>query len=452
MSSYQEFIDSKHFKSVDAGFAYSTQNSNLFDYQRSCVEWALARGRAALFLDTGLGKTNCELEWAFAVESHTQKPVIILAPLCVSKQIIREAEKFGYVVKPARSEDDIGVRGVYVTNYEILHNINCSVFSGVVLDESSILKGLNGKLRTQITECFSRTPYRLSASATPSPNDYMELGTQCEFLGIMSQTEMLATFFIHDGADTAKWRLKGHGQRKFFEWLASWAVIMRDPSIFGFEEKPKLPPLKIKQIVIDSGITDGLLPALAQSLSERQGARRNTIQDRCQAAADIANSTNKPVILWCALNDEGDLLESLIPFSVQVSGSNTPEQKEEMIMGFLSEKYRVIISKPKIMGFGLNFQHCSDMVFVGLSDSWEQYYQAVRRCWRFGQQNEVNVTVVTADIEGAVVENIKRKDEQSDRMMNEMAKIASSFFTDFTKSSKNMATYNPKKKAPLPKF
>ena len=267
MSSYQEFIDSKHFKSVDAGFAYSTQNSNLFDYQRSCVEWALARGRAALFLDTGLGKTNCELEWAFAVEFHTQKPVIILAPLCVSKQIIREAEKFGYVVKPARSEDDIGVRGVYVTNYEILHNINCLVFSGVVLDESSILKGLNGKLRTQITECFSRTPYRLSASATPSPNDYMELGTQCEFLGIMSQTEMLATFFIHDGADTAKWRLKGHGQRKFFEWLASWAVIMRDPSIFGFEEKPKLPPLKINQIVIDSGITDGLLPALAQSLS-----------------------------------------------------------------------------------------------------------------------------------------------------------------------------------------
>jgi len=213
-----------------------------------------------------------------------------------------------------------------------------------------------------------------------------------------------------------------------------------------------LPPLKIKQIVIDSGITDGLLPALAQSLSERQGARRNTIQDRSQAAADIANSTNKPVILWCALNDEGDLLESLIPDSVQVSGSNTPEQKEEMMMGFSDGKYRVLITKPKIAGFGMNWQHCSDMVFVGLSDSWEQYYQAVRRCWRFGQQNEVNVTVVTADIEGAVVENIKRKDEQSDRMMNEMAKIASSFFTDFTKSSKNMATYNPKKKAPLPKF
>jgi len=204
--------------------------------------------------------------------------------------------------------------------------------------------------------------------------------------------------------------------------------------------------------VIDSGITDGLLPALAQSLSERQGARRNTIEDRCKAAADIANATDKPVILWCALNDEGDLLESLIPDSVQVSGSNTPEQKEEMMMGFSDGKYRVLITKPKIAGFGMNWQHCSDMVFVGLSDSWEQYYQAVRRCWRFGQQNEVNVTVVTADIEGAVVENIKRKDEQSDRMMNEMAKIASSFFTDFTKSSKNMATYNPKKKAPLPKF
>ncbi len=449
--SYHQFIASKHFKSVDVGFEYKTDNSILFDYQAACVEWALARGRAALFLDTGLGKTNCELEWARSVNSHTQKPVIILAPLCVSKQIQQEAIKFGFDVVFAQSSDDVK-NGIYVTNYENLHNIDCSVFSGVVLDESSILKGLNGKLRQQITDCFKHTHYKLSASATPSPNDYMELGTQSEFLGILSQTEMLATFFIHDGGDTAKWRLKGHGAKKFFEWMASWAVVMRDPSVFGFAKKPPLPKLNIDQITIESGITDGLLPKIAQSMGDRQAARRDTIAMRCARAAELANNTNEPVLLWCALNDEGDLLQSLIPDSVQVSGSDTQQQKEDRMLGFASGKYRVLITKPKIAGFGMNWQHCHNMIFVGLSDSWEQYYQAVRRCWRFGQQNEVNVFVVTADIEGAVVENIKRKDAQSEVMMNEMAKIANSCFKDFSKATNNLAVYNPQKTAPMPKF
>lgn len=443
MSGYQEFIASKQLKSFDAGFNYDCTHDWIFDYQRACVEWACKRGKAALFLDTGLGKTNCELAWAEAVEEYTQKPVLILAPLCVSKQIQQEAERFNFDVIGVRENSQIKERGIYVTNYENLHNIDCGAFAGVVIDESSILKGLDGKLRKRITESFRQTPYRLSASATPSPNDYMELGTQSEFLGIMSHVEMLATFFIHDGADTSKWRLKGHGQKKFFEWLATWSVIMRDPSVFGFAKKPTLPPLNIKQITIESGVNDGLLPALAQSLSERNTARRDTVEARCQAAADIANSIDGSVLVWCALNDEGDLLESMIDKSVQIAGADKPQDKESRMMGFIDGSHRVLVSKVRIAGFGMNFQHCHNMIFVGLSDSWEQYYQAVRRCWRFGQTKPVNVYIITADIEGMVLENIKRKDEQAEKMMSEMAKIAGESFVDFNKATSQTLAYNP---------
>jgi len=449
---YQQFIAGKHFKSVDAGFDYVCSESWLFDYQRACVEWACRRGKAALFLDTGLGKTNCELAWARAVAEHTGKPVLILAPLCVSVQIIQEAARFGFDVHGVRDDSEIRETGIYITNYENMHNIDTGRFSGVVLDESSILKGMAGKMRSMITDAFRDTPYRLSASATPSPNDYMELGTQCEFLGILSQVEMLATFFIHDGGDTAKWRLKGHGQKKFFEWLASWAVIMRDPSVFGFDKKPDLPPLKIEQVTIDSGITDGLLPALAQSLGERLSARRNTVEDRCQVAASLANSMNGSVLVWCALNDESAKLAAAINGAVEVSGSDSVDHKESAMLGFISGKHRVLVSKPKIAGFGMNFQHCHNMIFVGLSDSWEQYYQAIRRCWRFGQTQTVNVYVVTADIEGMVVENIKRKDDQSDRMMDEMASIAKDFFNDYSKASNALLAYQPKKSARIPSW
>ena len=452
MSEYADFIAGKHFKAVASGFDHQCRHEWLFDYQRACVEWACRRGKAALFLDTGLGKTNCELAWAEAVEATTKQPVIILAPLCVSKQIQQEAERFGFTVHGARTDADIGERGIYVTNYENLHNMDCSRFAGVVLDESSILKGLDGKLRKRITDAFMRTPYRLSASATPSPNDYMELGTQSEFLGIMTQTEMLATFFVHDGGDTAKWRLKGHGQKKFFEWMATWAVVMRDPSVFGFSAKPELPPLNIEQITIESGKTDGLLPALAQSLSERLEARRDTVESRCLAASELANQLDGHVLVWCARNDEGDMLERMIPDSVQIAGSDKPENKESRMMGFLSGDHRVLVSKVRIAGFGMNFQHCANMIFVGLSDSWEQYYQAVRRCWRYGQKNPVNVYIITADIEGMVIENIRRKDDQAERMMAEMAAIAGECFTDFTQATKNMRAYKPTASAPLPSF
>lgn len=452
MTDYEQFISSKHFRPVDAGFDYACNEPWLFDYQRACVEWACRRGKAALFLDTGLGKTNCELAWARAVADHTGRPVLILAPLCVSVQIIQESARFGFDVHGVRQDHEVGETGIYITNYENLHNIDAGRFSGVVLDESSILKGMAGKMRAMITDAFARTPYRLSASATPSPNDYMELGTQSEFLGIMTQVEMLATFFIHDGGDTAKWRLKGHGQKRFFEWLASWAVVMRDPSAYGFAKKPDLPPLSIKQVTIESGQTDGLLPALAQSLGERLAARRDTVAMRCAAAASLANDIDGPVLVWCNLNDESEMLSSSINGAVEVSGSDKPEVKESRIIGFTNGSHRVLVTKPKIAGFGMNWQHCRNMIFVGLSDSWEQYYQAIRRCWRYGQMETVNVYVVTADIEGMVVENIKRKDEQSDRMMDEMAAIAKDFFNDYTKASNELRAYQPKKTAPLPNF
>jgi hypothetical protein len=311
---------------------------------------------------------------------------------------------------------------------------------------------MDGKMRRFLTESFRHVPYRLSASATPAPNDFMELGTQSEFLGIMTQTEMLATFFIHDGGDTSKWRLKGHGKAKFFEWLATWSVIMRDPSDYGFSKMSELPSLTINQVSIESGITDGLFAAMAQSLSERQTARRETIEARCKKAAEIIAGFDDSVLVWCGLNAEGDLLESMIPDAVQVSGADKDDDKESRLIGFSDGTHRILITKPKIAGFGMNWQHCNKMVFVGLSDSWEQYYQAVRRCWRRGQERDVEVTIITADVEGAVVENIKRKQNQADTMMAEMAKIASQSFHGFDKATNGLRQYQADVKAPKPQF
>lgn len=449
---YQDFIDSKHFRQVESGFDYKCAiDTHLRDYQVATVEWALARGKAAIFKDTGLGKTNDELEFASAVVSYTNRPVLLLAPLSVGHQIHREAKQFGYKTKVIRSMDDVETL-INITNYENLHNIDFDGFSGLVLDESSILKGLNGKIRRQIIERAQSVPYRLSCTATPAPNDLMEIGSQCEFLGIMTQTEMLATFFIHDGGDTSKWRLKGHGRKKFYQWLATWSVIMRDPSDYGFKSLPELPALNIEQIEVETKVTDGLFVDIAQTLTERSQARRDTLEDRCKVAADLINSMHGPVLVWCGLNAEGDLLEKLIHDSVQVSGSDKDHIKESRLAGFSDGTHRVLITKSKIAGFGLNWQHCNQMVFVGLSDSFESYYQSVRRCWRQGQKKQVNVWVITADTEGAVVDNIKRKQILADTMMSEMSKVASSFFVGFGKAKNELREYDPSLTAPKPTF
>lgn len=449
---YKTFIKGKHFRQIESGFDYKCNNPHLRDYQRASVEWALARGKAAIFKDTGLGKTLDELEFADAVVRETGKPVLLLAPLAVGGQIATtEAPKFGYEVKTIRSMDDVEVT-TCITNYENLHNIDFDAFGGIVLDESSILKGLNGKIRQQIIDGAVNIPYKLSCTATPAPNDLMEIGSQSEFLGLMTQTEMLATFFVHDGGETSKWRLKGHGRQKFYEWMATWAVIMRDPSDYGFEALPDLPELLIEHVEIETEPTGGLFPDVAQTMLERIAARRDTLEDRCKRAAEIANNADGPVLLWCSLNAEGDLLEKLIPDAVQVAGADKDADKVDRLMGFASGKYRVLITKPKVAGFGMNWQHCSTMVFVGLSDSFEQYYQAVRRCWRQGQKQAVKVYVVAADVEGAVVENIRRKQKQADHVMTEMSKLASSFFAGFDKARNELRQYNPQVIAPKPMF
>lgn len=617
------------------------ENYPLFDYQRDITAWAASRGRAAIFADTGLGKTIMQLTWADQVAKHTGQPVLILAPLAVSDQTIAEGVKFGIDVARYAFCDVFGPN-IYITNYEQLHNVNAEQFAGIVLDESSILKGMEGKIRRQVTEMFISTPYRLSCTATPSPNDFMELGTQAEFLGIMSQIEMLAMFFIHDGSDTSKWRLKGHGRKKFFEWLATWAVFISRPSDLGYDDSShELPPLIFHEHVIESGITDGLLAPIAVGLLERNKARRDTVGSRVEEAAMIANGIDGQCLIWCHLNDESRKLTQMIHGAVEVTGSDSSEHKINAVKWFaqdhdydiigrnlkeippcgqantqkieetstsqtlntdrkesskqetqkrsentlnstqkriptsseeplssrknttggegidthqtkiiesqkkkklepirpetlksdlnqglkntesaltntdqclqgktmdvqfadarildaknrsdctlttvmqqeLSEdcfaqtaispsgnlrtatsfcyprqttSKKVLVSKPSIFGYGLNLQNCNQMIFVGLSDSWEQFYQAVRRCWRYGQKKPVHVHIVSADIEGGVLANIKRKEQQHKKLKEEMiAVMKDKTLAQLGKATQEKAEYNNNQTMRIPKW
>jgi len=420
---YQEFIESKRFSLDVGGFEPEINNDLLFDYQRDIVIWACRRGKAAIFADTGLGKTLMQLEWAGQVAKHTSQPVLILAPLAVSDQTAKEGAKFGIHVEKYNFNDVFGAN-IYITNYEQLHNVNFDQFSGVVLDESSILKGQTSKTRQALIDGFMGKKYKLSCTATPSPNDYMELGTQSEFLDVMSQVEMLAMFFIHDGSDTSKWRLKGHGKIKFFEWLATWAIYISKPSDLGYsDDGHELPELIYHEHIIDSGITDGLFAPIAQGLLERNRARRDTVEYRVEESARLANSMDGQVLIWCHLNVEGDLLEKSINNAIQVSGSDTPDHKTKTMNGFSAGEVSRLISKPKIAGFGMNWQNCNQIIFTGLSDSWESFYQAVRRCWRYGQTKDVHVHIVSSDIEGGVLLNIKRKEMLNKELKKEIIKI-----------------------------
>lgn len=410
---YQEFLEKKAFNQVLAGFDAEIEMYPLFDYQEVIVHWACVRGKAAIFADTGLGKTMMQLAWAAEVVRETGGKVLILAPLAVKEQTISEAKKF-----------DISLDGITVENYEQLHNIDTDQYIGVVIDESSIIKNADGKTKLMIISAFRNTPYKLSCTATPSPNDFMELGTQAEFLGIMSQVEMLAMFFVHDGSDTSKWRLKGHGKQKFFEWLATWAIFITKPSDIGFSDRGhELPELCFHEHVIESGITDGLFAPIAQGLLDRNRARKDTVDARVAEASMIANGIKGQVIIWCHLNDESDKLNDLIKDSVEVKGSDSNEHKLKSVIGFVKGDIKALISKPKMFGYGLNLQNCNHMVFVGLSDSWEQFYQAVRRCWRYGQKKPVHVHIISADVEGAVLLNIKRKEAQHKILTAEMIAI-----------------------------
>lgn len=422
MDDYQGFLSAKRIVDEPSGLRrVPALNPMLFDFQSDIVRWALRRGRAAIFADCGLGKTPMQLEWAKHVDTKTGGNVLIVAPLAVSAQTVREGEKFGVGVTPCKTGEDVAA-GVNITNYERLHHFDPAEFAGIVLDESSILKSYTGRYRTDLVERWGRLPYRLACTATPAPNDFMELGNHAEFLGTMTRTEMLSMFFVHDGGETQKWRLKGHAESEFWKWLCSWAVMLRKPSDLGYEDGDfVLPPLRIHQVTVTTDTpSDSLFPMEAQTLQERQQARRTSTPQRVAKCAEIINGDTAPWLCWCNLNNESEGLASAIDGAVEVRGSDTAEHKEDSMLGFSRGDVKRLVTKPSIAGFGMNWQHCSNVAFVGLSDSYEQFYQAIRRCWRFGQKEPVDCYIITADTEGAVVKNIERKEKDAQRMADNM--------------------------------
>lgn len=427
---YSEFLKSKQIRVQSGGFDLDKVKINplAFEWQKDIDRWALKKGKAALFEDCGMGKTLQQLEFANQVHNHTGQPVLILAPLAVAAQTRKEGLKFGYSVNICRARQDV-VNGINITNYDMIEHFDAESFSGIVLDESSILKNHSSKTREYLTDAFRHTPYKLCCTATPAPNDFAELGNHAEFLGIMSRTEMLATFFVHDGGDTSKWRLKGHAEQKFFEWIASWACCMTSPADLGYDMGGyDLPPLNvIHHTVKSSKIEDEYGQAMlfssgSATLSERRSARKESMEKRIRLAAEIANEYAGQSLVWCDYNDESALAAKMISGAVEVKGADSPEHKTNAMMGFTDGSVRCLVSKPSIAGWGMNWQNCNNVIFAGLSDSFESYYQAVRRCWRFGQKNPVNVHIITSEAEGAVKDNIERKQADAARMTRELVK------------------------------
>jgi len=420
---YEEFLKQKEIVIHDSGFNPERLNDNLFDFQKDIVAWALRKGKVALFEDTGLGKTIQQLAWADAVAKHENGRVLILAPLAVSKQTANEAHKFGVHVTLCETNADV-MDGINITNYEKLHHFDTEQFCGIVLDESSILKSYSGKTTNELINRFRFTKYKLACTATPSPNDFTELGNHAEFLNVMTMNEMLSMFFINDSSNGIGWRLKGHSVSEFFKWIAEWAIMIKNPSDLGFDgSKFILPKLKIHNIVTESPPAESQLFALpAETLQERRQARKDSLENRVAEAKRIAETTDEQVLIWCNYNDESEALKKAITGSYEVKGSDTDEHKENGMIGFSENTISKLISKPSICGFGMNWQNCHKMIFCGLSDSYEQFYQAIRRCWRFGQKNEVDVYVITSEAEANILNNIKAKQDRHDLMSAEMLK------------------------------
>lgn len=421
---YESFLKQKEIIIHDSGFEPETLNENLFDFQKDIVSWALRKGKAAIFEDTGLGKTIQQLSWADAVARHENGKVLILAPLAVSKQTAKEARKFGINITLCETGEDVA-DGINITNYEKLHKFDAEQFCGVVLDESSILKSYSGKTTNELINKFRFTRYKLACTATPSPNDFTELGNHAEFLNVMTMNEMLSMFFINDSSNGIGWRLKGHSVSEFFKWIGEWAVMIKNPSDLGFDGSEFiLPKLRIHNIVTESPAADGQLFALpAETLQERRQARKDSLAARVAEAKRIVEETDDQILIWCNYNDESEALKKAISNSYEVKGSDTEEHKENGMIGFSENTVKRLISKPSICGFGMNWQNCHRIVFCGLSDSYEQFYQAVRRCWRFGQKSEVDVYVITSEAEANILNNIKTKQARHDLMSAEMLKV-----------------------------
>ena len=447
MKEYLDFLTSKKQKLVDSGFEVKDLNVNLFPFQNHIVAKSLLKGKYAVFADCGLGKTLMQLEWAFRVMLHTNRPVLILAPLAVTGQTIQEGEKFDIPVieyMPEMYSNYDLPPSIYITNYEQLDNVPADEFSGIVLDESSILKNFEGATRTLIIEMFAQTPYKLACTATPSPNDPMELGNHAEFLNVMSRAEMLAMYFIHDGGDTAKWRLKGHCQKLFWQWVSSWAIMLSKPSDIGFEMAGyELPPLNFieKQITTNKRNNGQLFNDVAISATNFNSELRLTKVERLTEVAEIVNASNEQFIVWVKQNEEAQELLKLIPGAVEVKGSDTPAYKKDKLLGFGRNEFRVLITKTKIAQFGLNYQNCHNQVFASLDFSFEGLYQAIRRSYRFGQKEQVNIYLITTDTMANVIASIKQKQNQFEIMQQSMQMALNEVFNQTEKAGRESSSY-----------
>jgi hypothetical protein len=422
--SYAEFIAGKLAASPLTGLDVATvPECGLFPHQRDLTLWALRRGRAAIFADTGLGKSRMQVEWSKVVHDRTRSDVLIIAPLAVAEQTVDEGAAIGVEVTHCRDDSDVQP-GINITNYERLHRFDSERFGAVVLDESSCIKHHDSKTLQFLLDAFRATPFKLCATATPAPNDWTELGTHAEFLGVRSRVEMLAEFFVHDGGETQNWRLKGHARQEFWRWVASWGALVRSPADLGHDASAYiLPPLETFEHQVQANVaTDGRLFALpAQTLSERRDARRASITERTEECARIVNTDRQPWIVWCDFNAEADALKAQIPDAVEIRGPDDPDLKESRLSGFAHGRIRVLLTKPSIAGHGMNWQHCARMAFVGVTDSFEAYYQAVRRAWRFGQKRPVQVHIFTSEAEGSVLANLKRKEAESVAMSESLS-------------------------------
>lgn len=430
-SDYRGFLDRKTHLGNQSGFSPLFMPDFLFPFQRALTTWALEKGRCAIFADCGLGKTPMQLVWAQNVVEKTCKPVLVLTPLSVGAQTVREAEKFGIEAKQSR--DGQVAAPITITNYQQLHKFDWKQFGGVVCDESSILKSVDGAIKSQVTDFMRKLPYRLLCTATAAPNDYIELGTSSEALGDLGFMDMLNRFFKKSEQTMSRreefrsglYRFRGHSEKDFWRWICSWARAVRKPSDIGFpDDAYRLPELQAVEHIITARTSnpDFLFDMPAVGLAEQRSERRRTINERCELAASLINATNKPAVAWCHLNEEGHMLEKMIPGAVEVEGNDWDEFKEETFDAFASGQIRVLVSKPIIAGFGLNWQHCAHQTFFP-SHSFEQWYQAIRRCWRFGQKQPVRVDVISSEGEAGVLANLNRKAHQAEQMFAKLVEL-----------------------------
>lgn len=450
MRTYEQFLASKTPAFIQSGIDPGAMPAAMKPHQMDATRLAIRRGRSGLFLDTGLGKTFCELEFAAQSARASNGRALILTPLAVAKQIEREAARFGYDARVIREQSEAKV-GINICNYDRMDKLDTDAYGSIVLDESSILKSFGGKTYRALTDAFSRHRFRLAATATPAPNDHMELGNHAEFLSLMKSSEMLAKFFINDTSTASQeWRLKRHGESAFWDWMASWSVMAGSPADMGHDgSEYVLPPMNVIRHKVGGDLKpiDGGLFAGDVSATGIQSVKRQTADARADTVAAIVAGSSDPWVIWCDTNYESDALQSRIPDAMDVRGSMSIDKKEELLASFSSGQLRIVISKPSICGFGVNWQHCANMAFVGRSFSYEDWYQAVRRCWRFGQTKPVNVHLAVAEGEDQIGRVIDRKSADHERMKSAMA---SAMRRALGRESKTKVAYDPRHRGEMP--